>query len=318
MIVSTTDEWTKAQIRTFAEVTDEPMHIYTNIEQIPDEVKAETTILITFGNDLTSENVPLFKKLKWIQLLSAGLEDLPFNELRTLNPIITNARGIHTRPMAEYTLGAMLYFEKHFDRFLSLKKKKTWDRDRLVGELIEQKAIVFGTGAIGQSVAASASYFDMVVHGVNTSGKAQDPFDEVFTLEDGLARINDYAYVILVLPLTPDTHGLFSEEVLKRLNDDAVLINVGRGGLVDEDALVDMLTKRKIKGAALDVFIEEPLPKEHPFWELENVLLTHHMSAKSAHYLTRCMDILTKNLTAVRRGASDLELINYVNLTNRY
>ncbi|GEN54526.1 D-2-hydroxyacid dehydrogenase [Halobacillus faecis] len=317
MIVSTSDEWRQTHVESWQRENKEEVFIYSCIEEVPLEVRKETDVLITFGNDLTKENIHDFESLKWIQLLSAGLEDLPFHELRKKKLLITNARGVHCRSMKEYVIGAMLHFEKHFHRFLQLKENRVWERETLVGELVDRKVLVFGTGTIGCEIGEAAQFFGMRIDGVNTKGSVKEPFERVYTMAEGLERLEEYDYVLSVLPYTPSTKNIFSDEVLGRLHSEAVFMNLGRGGVVDEESLAVHLKEKKIKGAVLDVFVEEPLPRDHAFWGLPNLLLTPHMSAKSDHYMTRCMEILLENYRNFTRNESH-RMRNLVDLAKYY
>ncbi len=317
MIVSTTDEILEHHLQEFVEKFKDEILVYPNIEAIPNNIDQEIEVLVTFGNDLTAENLNRFPKLRWIQMLSVGLEDLPFEAIKEREIHVTYVRGIHAIPMSEFVIGGMLHFEKHFHRYIQLQRKQIWDRDHLVGELNGRSLLIYGTGAIGVELARKAQFFNMTVHGVNTLGKPVTSFDEVFTVEESFNRIGGYDYIAIILPLTPKTKGMFSEETLSQLKKEAVLINVGRGGLMDEEALYNILKEKKIKGAILDVFVNEPLPKGHPFWELENVVITPHMSAKSNRYLDRCMEIFVENYEKFKDCNLDL-MINKVNLDRYY
>ncbi|WP_096437047.1 D-2-hydroxyacid dehydrogenase [Alteribacter populi] len=317
MIVSTTDEILDHHHEKVKKETGEEIYTYPHIDAIPAEIEKDIEILITYGNDLTDRNILRYPNLKWIQMLSAGLEDLPFSTLRKQGLLVTSAKGIHAIPMSEYIIGGMLHFEKHFHRYLHLQKNQEWERETLVGELNDQSVLIYGTGTIGVKIAEKAKFFDMKVHGVNTSGRPVAPFDHVHTLEQAEKKVHEYAYVVIVLPSTKETKGTFSGDYLQKLHKDAVLINVGRGDLIDEDALVDLLNERKIRGAILDVFQTEPLPKGHALWTLENVIITPHMSAKSHRYLGRCMDILLSNYKKYQCEQPD-EMINRVDLSRHY
>ncbi|MDV2582177.1 D-2-hydroxyacid dehydrogenase [Alkalibacillus haloalkaliphilus] len=318
MIVSTTDEIIDRHQEQVQSALGFEITTYPHIDAIPEEVASRVEILITYGNDLTDENVLRFRKLKWIQMLSAGLEDLPFEQLVKQDVMVTNAKGIHPIPMSEYVIGGMLHFEKHFDRYMNMQNNQEWDREILVGELNDRKVLIYGTGAIGVKIAEKAKCFDMVVHGVNTSGRPVEPFDHVLTLEEAEEHVNEYSYVVCVLPLTDHTAGIFNQEYLEKLNENAVFINVGRGGLVDEDALVEVLNNEQIYGAVLDVFQTEPLPKGHPLWEAKNTIITPHMSAKSYRYLERCMNIFIDNYTKYKENMPADEMVNIVDLHRHY
>ena len=317
MIVSTTDELLEHHHEKVERETGKKIDAYPHIDAIPEEIQKDIEILITYGNDLTEENVLRFPNLKWVQMLSAGLEDLPFAALQNQGILVTSAKGIHAIPMSEYVIGAMLHFEKHFHRYLQLQRNQEWERETLVGEINQRSVLVYGTGSIGVKIAEKAKCFDMTVHGVNTSGRAVAPFDEVLTMEEAEMKIHEYPFVVIVLPSTEKTKEIFSREYLEKMDENAVLINVGRGDLIDEDALVDLLKDRKIRGAVLDVFQTEPLPKEHPLWTLDNAVITPHMSAKSFRYLGRCMDIFTTNYDRYQHNQTD-SLINLVDLQRHY
>lgn len=317
MIVSTSDEILDHHLAKVKKETGEKIYTYPHIDAIPVNIEKDIEILVTYGNDLTEQNILRYPNLKWIQMLSAGLEDLPFSALRKQDIIVTNAKGIHAIPMSEYVIGGILHFEKHFHRYMHLQKKQEWERETLVGELNHQPVLIYGTGSIGIKIAEKAKFFDMTVHGVNTSGRHVAPFDHVLTIEEAEKKVHEYAYVVIVLPSTKETKGIFSRDYLKNLHEDAVLINVGRGDLINEEALVDLLKQRRIRGAILDVFQTEPLPKGHQLWTLENVIITPHMSAKSHRYIGRCMDILITNYKKYRSEQTD-GMINLVDLSRYY
>lgn len=317
MIVSSSNEITEYHCNSIYQQTGETVHVFANMEEIPLAVRREATILLTYGNDLTASTLDTFKSLHWIQMLSVGLDDLPFERLHKRGILVTHAKGIHVVPMSEYVLGTMLYFEKHFDRFLLNQRNRQWDRDTLVGELHQNSVLVFGTGVIGKEIAKKCKLFGMMVDGVNTSGREVEPFDSVFALDVAQSKLKDYSYIVIILPLTSDTYHLFSKEMLQQLHPNAVLINVGRGGIMDEEELYKILADKRIRGAALDVYKQEPLPKEHKFWELDNVLLTQHMSAKSNRYVDRCVDIFIENIKQYKHK-QDRRLVNLVNLEKQY
>lgn len=316
-IVSTTDEWQEKELKTWKKSSSEFFHIYSSIEEVPANVSHHTEILITYGNDLTKENLEAFPSLKWIQMISSGMEDLPVRVLHDRNIIVTNAKGVHTKSMSEYMLAVILHFEKHIHRFQKLQIEKKWDREPLVGELVNKTVLVFGTGTIGIEVTKTLQLFDMNVDGVNSNGREIFPFDTVYSIQNAVKKVDEYDYIILLLPLTPYTKGVISKEVLSKMSKKTVLINTGRGGLVDEQVLVEQLKKKALGGAVLDVFIEEPLPVDNELWSLENVLITPHMSAKSIHYLPRCMDIFIENYQYYQKGSIN-QLKNRVDVLNRY
>lgn len=300
MIVSTTDELLDRHLKQISAETGETPLIYSTMEQVPLEVAEQAHTLITFGDDLTVENLHHFPNLKWIQIVRAGLEGLPSAYLHQRGIRVTNATGIHVVPMSEYVVLCMLHFEKDMERYRSLKQEKKYDRTKLVGELMGRDVLIYGTGVIGQAVASMLKVFQVNVYGVNTSGRAVEPFVQTFALGKEMEIYERADYVISILPSSPQTKGLFSPELLDRMKAEAVFISIGRGDVVDENHVALMLQQGRLRGAAFDVFQEEPLPENSPLWECENLILTPHMSAKSIYYIDRCVDIFLYNWKALR------------------
>lgn len=320
MIVSASQEILPRHQEKIWKETGEAILVYPSIDQIPQPVADDTEILITFGNNLTDSNpapvkISRFPKLKWIQMLSAGIEDLPLQEVRERGITVTNVSGIHVTPMSEYVLLCMLHFEKDMERYRALKKKRKYDRTKLVGELSGREALIYGTGTIGQAVARVLSLFHVRVFGVNTTGRPVDPFLETYSLEQAQQKIGSVDYVISLLPSTSLTRGFFSREYLQLMKEDGVFISLGRGDVVDENSVVDMIRAGKLKGAAFDVFQKEPLPPDSPLWDCENLIVTPHMSAKSIYYMDRCIDIFIQNIRSYR---GNRPMVNLVNTAREY
>ncbi len=316
LIVAATQEILARHQAKILEDTGEQVYIYPSLEQIPQPIADKTEILITYGITLTKAepqplNLARFPKLCWIQILSAGLEGLPVSEIQKRGILVTNAAGVHGAPMSEFVVYCMLHFSKDMERYQQLKKEKRYDRTKLVGELEGLEVLIYGTGTIGQAVARMLTLFKVKVFGVNTTGRAVEPFIETYTLAQAARKLATADYVISLLPSTPKTRGFFSREYLARMKNEAVFISIGRGDVVDEQSLVEMLQQGRLKGAALDVFEREPLPPESPLWDCEHLILTPHMSAKSIYYIDRCVDIFIQNLLAFRSGGSMLNVVDF-------
>lgn len=315
MIVSTTNEILPRHVERIAQEAGSAPLVFSSMGDIPADVAAQTEALITFGDDLAAENLERFPRLQWIQIIRAGLDNLPYRYVHERGIRVTNASGIHVKPMSEYVVLCMLHFEKDMERYRALKEQKKYDRTKLVGELAGREALIYGTGVIGKAVAEKLKLFDVRVRGVNTSGRPVEPFDTTYALgeEDDVYEQADY--VITILPSTTQTRGFFSAERLDRMKPEAVFISIGRGDAVDENHVVQMLKDGRLRGAAFDVFQQEPLPEDSPLWECENLLLTPHMSAKSIYYIDRCVDIFLHNWKALRHQT---EMINVVDITKEY
>lgn len=306
MILATTNELLPRHVQHIFEQTGEQVHVYPTIEETPQEIAEQTEILLTFPNNITHANpepinIGKLPRLKWLQLLSAGIDELPLDQIKERGICLTNASGIHVVPMSEYVLMCMLYFEKDMDRYFAHKQQKIFDRTKLVGELLNREVLIYGTGVIGTGVARTLRFFQAKVYGVNTSGRAVEPFLQTYKLDEAMERLRTADYVVSILPATPETTGLFSREYLENLKPEAVFINIGRGSLVDEEYVATMLRSGRLRGAALDVFQTEPLPADSPLWDCPNLILTPHMSAKSIYYMDRCVEIFVENLLAYRQ-----------------
>jgi phosphoglycerate dehydrogenase-like enzyme len=273
-------------------------------EAVPALPSAE--ILITYGEDLTPEIIGTCRNLKWIHVISAGLERMPFPAIAERGILVTNARGIHVIPMAEYTMGLILMFSRRFVDLLRNQQDRTWDRTIRIDELYGQTLGVIGAGAIGTEIAKRAKAFGMRTLGVATSVREQEGFDQMFSRDqlDEVLRQSDY--VVVIVPLTPQTDRMIGEREIGLLKKTAVLINIARGRVVDENALVDALVAGRIRGAGLDVFEQEPLPQDHPLWSLPNVVLTPHLSARSPKYMERALEIFRHNLAVRLSGTGEL------------
>ncbi len=217
--------------------------------------------------------------LKWVQSIWAGVEPLMDSALKR-DYILTNARGVFGQLMSEYVLTYLLSHERKVLHLHGLQRKKEWD-DSNNGTLRGRTIGLLGVGSIGAEVARMAKFFGMTVRGYTHSREESADVDEYFHGDLLMEFASGLDYLINILPSTKATHGIINAGLLNALPDHALFINVGRGSAVDESALVEALTHNKIAGAVLDVFQQEPLPKDHPFWETPNLAITFHTAAPS-------------------------------------
>ena len=255
-------------------------------------------ILITYGEDLTAEHIRTAVQLKWIMVVSAGLEQMPLQEIKEKGITVTNARGIHKTPMAEYALGMMLSHEKKLVTLKQKQRKEVWDRDMEMGELFGKKALILGAGSIGSEIARLAQAFGMSVNGVNRSGRAVPFMDSIYRIEELNDALKEADYVISVLPSTAETRGLLAADRLFSMKKGSVLMNIGRGDLFKEEDLLEALKAGRPSHAILDVFGAEPLQPGHPYWKHPDITLTPHLSSRSNRYLPRAFRIFKDNLPA--------------------
>jgi phosphoglycerate dehydrogenase-like enzyme len=244
--------------------------------------------------------------VRWIQAMSAGVGEqvaaagLGDQDLERV--AITSSSGVHAGPLAEYCLFGVLAFTKGLPRLLADQHAQHWPHYP-VGELRGRTLLVVGLGSIGEEVARLSRAFGMHVIGVRRrAGGPSDAVDEVHGVERLPELLPRAHAVVVTVPLTPQTRGLLGERELRLLRADAVLVNVGRGAVVDEDALIRVLQQGRIAGAALDVFATEPLPSSSPLWELDNVLVSPHTMALSERESERIVELFCDNLRRFLAG----------------
>ena len=276
------------------------------------------------------ESLTLVPRLKWVQLLSAGYEHLKTHPLATTDTLVTNSSGIHGIPISEYVLTSMAVLSRQLHRIYTMSDtEKLWKPFQFVGrELYDATVGIIGIGSIGREIARLARAFGMRVIGVDhrspnpwqmdgryleerqtTKYLESDPTIDIRTSDhlDWLLQESDF--VVLAVPHTDETHHLINEETLGQMKPGAYLINPARGALVDDEALLEALDSGHLAGAALDAFEPEPLPPDHRYYALQNVLVSPHMSGHTHRLFERCVDVFCENL---RRYLHDEPLLNQV------
>ncbi|UPV74876.1 D-2-hydroxyacid dehydrogenase [Halorussus limi] len=260
---------------------------------------------VVLSDRLPAEKVDAAPNLRWVQALTAGVDRFPHEALSDAGVALTNASGVHAEPIGEQVLAYLLAFERNVQKGMAQKHRGVWEnyggrelRDETVG--------ILGLGAIGGRVAELASAFGTRVVGTKRDPEtAPDAVDEAYGpdgLYDVLARSD---YVVVTVPLTDETRRLVGEDEIRTMKSSAVLVNVARGEIVDEKALTTALQQGHLRGAALDVFEEEPLPGDSPLWDLSNVILTPHMAGSTPHYYDRCADLFAENYERFVAGESE-------------
>jgi phosphoglycerate dehydrogenase-like enzyme len=278
---------------------------------IKEDLFLDAEIFLTYGEDLNEELIYKADKLKWIMVMSAGLDKMPFEACKKQGILVTNVRGIHKIPMAEFTIGMMLQHVKQMKSLWTNEQEKAWERKLPMGELYGKTLLILGIGAIGGEVARLAKAFNMKTIGVNRSGRKAQWADRIHTLENYKEAMPQADFVVSVLPSTKETKHFLDAGDFDVMKDSAVFINIGRGDLVEDEVLKAALQEKKIAHAYLDVFYEEPLKDSHPFWSMENVTVTPHISSLTKNYLPRSFEIFKHNLhTYIKNGSDYLNVID--------
>ena len=236
-----------------------------------------------------------FTNLHYIQLTSAGYDRVPMDYVKANNIVINNARGVYSIPMAEFAVSQVLNLYKKSIFFYENQKQKKWIKNRELRELDGQTVCIIGCGSVGPECAKRFKAFGTKIIGIDQYPYENEYYEGMY----GINEINDVIptadIIILTLPLTDETRHLFNEERLSILKEDAVLINISRGAVIDSEALINALTKKNIF-AILDVFEEEPLDETSPLWNLPNVMITPHNSFVGTHNGDRLSKLIINNL----------------------
>jgi phosphoglycerate dehydrogenase-like enzyme len=283
---------------------------YCAADGLADAVRGARALLLwDFFSTAVSDVWADADSLEWIHITAAGVDTLLFDELRESDVVVTNARGVFDRPLAEYVLGAVIAHAKDSRTSFELQRRHRWQH-RETRSITGATALVVGTGGIGREIAKLLRAAGLEVRGAGRRAVADDPdFGEVICSDDLAAEAGWCDHLILAAPLTAQTRGLVNAAVLDAMKPDAHLVNIARGPMVDEAALLAALTERRIGGATLDVFDTEPLPPEHPLWDAPNVTITAHMSADVVGW----RDTLAAQFAAnVRRWLAGEPLLNVV------
>ena len=267
----------------------------------------DATVIFNWSlmGDLQREVFRMCPNVEWVHSRSAGLDGLLFPELVESPARLTNGSGVYSESLGEFVVGAILYFAKDLRRMIRNQAAGAWEPFDIV-EVHGQTVGIVGYGDIGRAVATRVRALGMRVLGVKRHGppaRNDDPLAERIYGPEGLIEmISRSDYVVVAAPLTPETVGLIGEPEIAAMKPDAVLINVGRGPVIEEGALVKALSEKRIKGAALDVFVIEPLPEGHPFYKLENVLLSPHCADHTPDWLDQAMRFFLAQFEQFRKG----------------
>jgi D-2-hydroxyacid dehydrogenase (NADP+) len=297
--------------------TNFPALAVTMIDHVDkaDPYLAGTDILITFGPHLEDRADHVLRqasRLKWIQALGTGVDNIVDRPALRPDVILTNIRGIHGAAMSEAALMAMLALTRDLPRLVRQQNNRIWERRP--GRLLESKSVgIFGIGAIAQALAPRCRAMGMRIIGISSAKRDVEGFDRMFGREELLSAVHDLDYLVLLTPYSPATHHIVDARVLAAMKPSSYLINLARGGVVDEESLITALQERRIAGAALDVFAKEPLAQNSPFWTMDNVLVTPHVGGFNDEYARQALEVVNENIRRFLAG----DTANMINVVHR-
>jgi len=279
------------------------------------EMLGRAEVVLDFPSGHIRDLTAVAPRLRWLQSTSAGIGQMVKRVgLDQTDITFTTASGVHARPLADFCLMAMLMFAKNYQWMERDKKAKRWER--YCGEELTGKTLaIVGVGRVGQEVARHGKRMDMRVTGMRRSDVPVPDVDKVFDRANLHAMLREADFLVLAAPHTPETEGIIGEGELAMLKASAVLINIGRGALVDEDALIRALQEKRLAGAALDVAREEPPPQDSPLWDMPNVIISPHSASTVTQENARITDIFCDNL---RRYLSGQPLRNVLDKKQLY
>jgi phosphoglycerate dehydrogenase-like enzyme len=273
---------------------------------------SSANILMTFGPMITDQVVREAVNLKWIQALGTGVDNLVDLPSLRGDVIVTNIRGIHGAPMSEAAIMAMLALSRDFPLVVRNQDRRLWER--WPASLLDGKKLgILGIGVIAEALAPKCKALGMIVVGITSVKRTVVGFDRVYARDQLLAAVRELDYLVALTPYSPTTHHIVDNAVFSAMKSTSYFINLARGGVVDEQALIKALENGRIAGAALDVFNDEPLPQDHPFWTMKNVIVTPHLGGFYNGYADHALPVVEENLRRFLAGDTK----NMINVVRR-
>ena len=276
--------------------------MFQQMENEPLSEEMYTADIVICNGLFLYNDLDKFKNLKFVQLTSAGLDRVPVEKMNEKGIVLHNARGVYSTPMAEWVLTGVLTLYKNTNAFYSNQQNHKWIKDRNVKELSGSTICIVGCGSVGTECAKLFKPFSNEMIAVDIVKPKSDLFDNYYTINNVTEAVKNADVVILTLPLTDETRNMFNKELLSQFKNDAILVNISRGAVVNEVDLIDALKNGKIDGAVLDVFNTEPLDENSELWEMEDVIITPHNSFVGENNNDRLFKVIVENL---RRSSNE-------------
>jgi phosphoglycerate dehydrogenase-like enzyme len=258
-------------------------------------------VLITFGAQMASHVFEKAKNLKWVQALGTGVDGITDQPGLDKHVLVTNMHGLHGGPVSEAALTGMLALARDLPRSMRMQRKREWER--FPAKLLSGKTVgIFGIGAIALELAPKCKAFGMKVVGISGAKRQVAGFNAMFGRDELEHAVKEIDFLVLLTPYTRETHNIIDAKIFAALKPGAFLVNLARGGIVDENALVEALKTKKLAGAALDVFAKEPLPEDSPLWDMDNTIITQHQGGFFDGYPRFAIPVVEENLRKFLAG----------------
>lgn len=289
---------------------------YKHPSYLPESSLKEMDILMTYHKEVDASFIDKAKNLKWLMWFATGVNTLPFDALRKRNIQVTNAKGVHAQQLTEFLFAYILDDYKEMKETYEEQLSKIYNHKRTTASIAGETILFLGTGVIPKRAAQIAQVFGMKTLGLNTNGHAVEGFDETYPLSERTGIYAKANIVVNVLPETEETTFLLQKSDFDKMNTRTLFINIGRGTVVKENVLVQALKEKNIRKAYLDVYENEPLTDESGLYELDNVVMTSHITGNAKYNKTKATDIFINNLQSVLNNEGLIE--NVVDLNKGY
>jgi phosphoglycerate dehydrogenase-like enzyme len=294
-----TEEYRKRYSRAFPEL---------DIDVVSEPAEAGPALrradaLLTFGQMMKNLQLDLKEaaNLKWVQALGTGLDGIVDQPALKPSVTVTSLHGVHGAPVSEAAIAAMLALSRDLPGFVRAQDQHQWKR--WPAKLLHNKTVgILGIGVIAEALAPKCKAMGMTVVGITSSPRQVAGFDRVHPMDEFVRLVPEFDYLVLLTPYSNTTHNIVNDEVFEAMKPTCFLVNLARGGVVDENALVEALRAKKLAGAALDVFTQEPLPSDHPLWTFQNVIITTHQGGFCDTYVDLAMPVLEHNMRCFLDG----------------
>ena len=266
------------------------------------------------GNQLLHSTT---SQLKWVQSISAGVDSFDLSQFQKKGVLLSNGSGIHSISIAEHVFGVLLSETRGIRTSIQQQHTHSWEKNNIsYQQLSGQKLLIVGTGQIGQQIAQVAQGIGLQTYGINTTGHVTAGFIECYSQEKLSRVVKEIDIVVNILPLTESTYYLYNNNLFSVMKKETIFVNVGRGPSVNTEDLIEALLTGQIKFAALDVFEEEPLSVDNPLWQMENVLITPHISGATPKFKAKLLAIFLPNLKSFIENSTLIK--NEISFDNGY